>query len=174
VGSRGSVVPFFKERMQTGILPITDPRMTRFWITLRQGVEFVLKCLELGHGGEIFVPKIASMKITELAKAICPECRQEIVGIRPGEKIHEILISEDEARNAVEFEECFVIQPHIQRRSELMVVEGNGKLCSEEFLYSSDTNPDFMKAEQLHAMLADIEEDFAIEQSRWSLKDIPV
>ena len=93
VGSRGSVVPFFKERAKTGVLPITDPRMTRFWITLDQAVHFVLKVLEISKGSEIFVPKIPSMKIVDLAKAIGPECSHKKIGIRPGEKIHEILIS---------------------------------------------------------------------------------
>jgi len=174
VGSRGSVVPFFKERMETGVLPITDPRMTRFWITLAQGAEFVLKCLEIGRGGEIFVPKIPSMKMTELAKAICPECEQKIVGIRPGEKIHEMLISEDEARNTVDFAECFVVQPHLKRRKELLDVEGDGKMCPEGFLYTSDKNPMFMTVDDLKQMVLEIEDDFSIEKSRWSMKDIPV
>jgi UDP-N-acetylglucosamine 4,6-dehydratase/5-epimerase len=173
VGSRGSVVPFFKERMKTGVLPITDPRMTRFWITLAQGAEFVLKCLEISRGGEIFVPKIPSMKITGLAKAICPECEHEPVGIRPGEKVHETLISEDEARNTVEFEECFVVQPHLNRRKELLDVKGNGKMCSEGFLYTSDKNPMFMAVDDLTQMLLEIEDDFSIEKSRWSMRDIP-
>lgn len=173
VGSRGSVVPFFKERMKIGVLPITDPRMTRFWITLGQGAEFVLKCLEIGRGGEIFVPKIPSMKIADLARAICPECEQENVGIRPGEKIHEVLISEDEARNTVEFDECFVVQPHLQRRQELLDVRGSGKICEEGFLYTSDKNPVFMNIEDLNQMLLEIEDDFSIEKSRWAMKDIP-
>ena len=173
VGSRGSVVPFFKERAQTGELPITDPRMTRFWITLAQGAEFVLKCLEISRGGEIFVPKIPSMKMTDLARAICPECEQKTVGIRPGEKIHEILISEDEARSTVEFDECFVVQPHLKRRKELLDAKGNGEICQEGFLYTSNKNPDYMSSDQLKTMLAEIENDFSIEKSRWSMKDIP-
>jgi len=174
VGSRGSVVPFFNERMRTDKLPITDPRMTRFWITLSQGAEFVLKCLEISRGGEIFVPKIPSMKLTDLARAICPDCEQELVGIRPGEKIHETLISEDEARNTVEFDECFVVQPHLKRRKELLDVKGNGKPCPEDFLYTSDKNPVFMSFENLRKLLVEIETDFSIEKSRWSLKDIPI
>jgi len=174
VGSRGSVVPFFKERAQTGKLPITDARMTRFWITLAQGADFVLKCLEIGQGGEIFVPKIPSMKIRNLAEAICPTCEQETVGIRPGEKIHEMLISEDEARNTVEFEECFVVQPHLKRRKELLDIKGNGTLCPEGFLYTSDKNPVFMAVDDLNQMLLEIEDDFSIERFRWSMKDIPV
>jgi len=148
--------------------------MTRFWITLAQGAEFVLKCLEIGRGGEIFVPKIPSMKMTDLARAICPECEQKTVGIRPGEKIHEILISEDEARNTVGFEECFVVQPHLKRRKELLDVKGNGKMCHEGFLYTSDKNPVFMNVDDLNRMLVEIEDDFSIEASRWSMKDIPV
>jgi len=173
VGSRGSVVPFFKERAQTGLLPITDPRMTRFWITLGQAADFVLKCLGISRGGEIFVPKIPSMKITDLAYAIGPQCKQEIIGIRPGEKLHEVLISEDEARNAVEFEECFVVQPDLRRRKDLLDVKGNGKICPEGFRYTSDKNAEFINAQQLRTILANIENDFAIEKSRWSLKDIP-
>jgi len=174
VGSRGSVVPFFKERRKTGKLPITDARMTRFWITLAQGSEFVLKCLELSRGGEIFVPKIPSIKITDLARAICPDCEMEIVGIRPGEKVHEILISEDESRNAVEFEECFVIQPNEKRRKELLAVKGNGRPCPEGFLYTSDKNQVFMSIDELKRLLDEIEDDFSIEGARWSLKDIPL
>jgi len=98
VGSRGSVIPFFLQRKETGVLPITDSRMTRFWITLKQGVSFVLDCLERMVGGELFVPKIPSMNIMDLAKAIAPECKTEIVGIRPGEKLHEVMVSKDDAR----------------------------------------------------------------------------
>ncbi len=173
VGSRGSVVPFFNERRKTGKLPITDARMTRFWLTLGQAAEFVLKCLELSKGGEVFVPKIPSIKITDLAKAICPDCEMEMVGIRPGEKIHEMLISEDESRNTVEFDECFVIQPHEKRRMELLAVKGNAKPCPEGFLYTSDKNQAFMSAGELKRLLAEIEDDFSIERARWSLKDIP-
>ena len=173
VGSRGSVVPFFKERVRTGVLPITDPRMTRFWITLSQGAEFALKCLEIGRGGEIFVPKIPSIRITDLARAIGPECEQKSVGIRPGEKLHETLISEDEARNSVEFKECFVVQPHLKRRKKLMNSKGNGKMCPEGFLYTSDKNPVFMDIDDLSQMLAETEDDYMIEKSRWSMKDIP-
>jgi len=108
LGSRGSVIPFFKERAQTGVLPITDAKMTRFWITLDQTVHFVFMSLTKSKGGELFIPRIPSMKIVDLATAIAPECKQEIVGIRPGEKVHETLIGEDEARNTVEFKECYV------------------------------------------------------------------
>ncbi|NLL52523.1 MAG: UDP-N-acetylglucosamine 4,6-dehydratase (inverting), partial [Peptococcaceae bacterium] len=111
VGSRGSVVPFFIKCREKGKIPITDPRMTRFWITLEQGVNFVLKSFERMRGGELFVPKIPSMNIMDLAKAIAPECETEIIGIRPGEKIHEYMISEEDARNTIEYSDYFVIQP---------------------------------------------------------------
>jgi UDP-N-acetylglucosamine 4,6-dehydratase len=174
VGSRGSVVPFFKERVQTGVLPITDPRMTRFWITLGQAADFVLKCLEVSRGGEIFIPKIPSMKITDLARAIGPECTQKVIGIRPGEKLHEVLISEDEARNTVEFDQCFVVQPHKERREELLdKMNGGGSECAETFFYRSDTNSMSISVDELHAMLAQIEGDYDIEKSRWSLEDLP-
>ena len=173
IGSRGSVIPFFKERVRTGVLPITDPRMTRFWITLSQSADFVLNCLNSGRGGEIFVPKIPSIKISDLARAIGPECTQKTIGIRPGEKIHEMLISEDESRNTVEFEESFVIQPHLKRRKELLSGTGNGKMCPEGFLYTSDRNPVFMDIDDLKQMLFEIEDDFSIEKVRWSMKDIP-
>lgn len=173
VGSRGSVVPYFEERKQTGVLPITDPRMTRFWITLAQGVEFVLKCLALSRGGEIFIPKIPSTELTDLATAICPECRQEVVGIRPGEKIHEVLINEEEARNAVEFEDMFIVQPHSLRRQDLRDKRG-GVPCPEGFEYRSDTNPQTMSIDELRALLPQLQEDYGIEKSRWSLNKVPL
>src|SRR3990167_5594509 len=111
VGSRGSVIPFFKKMKSTGVLPVTDPRMTRFWITLDQGVNFVLKCLEMMSGGELFVPKIPSMNIMDLAKAIAPECKYDIVGIRPGEKLHEVMILEDDSRHTLEFDGYYVVEP---------------------------------------------------------------
>ena len=173
VGSRGSVVPFFKERARTGSLPITDPRMTRFWITLDQGVHFVLKVLEIAKGGEIFVPKIPSMTITDLARAIAPECKHEIVGIRPGEKIHEVLISEDEGRNAVEYNECYVVRqnpaPDIMEPCET----NGGCPCPEGFSYVSNNNPSMISVEDLHKILEQIADDYTIEQTRWSMEDVP-
>ena len=169
VGSRGSVVPFFKERSKTGILPITDSRMTRFWITLDQSVHFVLRVLDLASGGEIFVPKIPSMHIVELAKAIAPECTQEVVGIRPGEKIHEILIGEDEGRNTIEYDECYVVK---QNLSDASINEG-GNLCPEGFSYTSDNNSQKISIEELHRVLEQISDDYSIEKSRWSMEDVP-
>ncbi|MCL4457712.1 MAG: UDP-N-acetylglucosamine 4,6-dehydratase (inverting) [Nitrospirae bacterium] len=168
VGSRGSVVPFFKERAKSGTLPITDPRMTRFWITLDQGVHFVIKVLELAKDGEIFVPKIPSMKITDLAKAIAPECSHKIVGIRPGEKIHETLIGEDEGRNTIEYNECFVIKRSI---SEIDTKNG-GIPCPEGFEYTSDNNSQKISIEDLRQIIEQISDDYSIEKSRWSMDDI--
>src|ERR1700722_2910076 len=111
VGSRGSVIPVFLEQRNRGKITITDARMTRFWITLEQGVRFVVRCLEQMHGGEIFVPKIPSMKLTEMAETVAPGCEIEHIGIRPGEKLHEVLVSEDEARNTLELDDMYVIQP---------------------------------------------------------------
>jgi len=110
-GSRGSVIPFFIKCKKSGVIPITDPRMTRFWITLEQGVNFVLSRLEKMVGGELFVPKIPSMNIMDLAKVIAPECKTEIVGIRPGEKLHELMITRDDARRTLEFRDHYIIQP---------------------------------------------------------------
>ena len=139
-GSRGSVIPFFLKCRENGVLPITDPRMTRFWITLEQGVNFVLSCLETMVGGELFVPKIPSMNIMDLAKIIAPECPTEIVGIRPGEKLHEVMIPKDDARRTLEFDNHYVIQPDFSfwgRRFE----NNDGKSLPDEFEYNSSTNP---------------------------------
>jgi len=147
-GSRGSVIPFFLKCKKDGILPITDPRMTRFWITLEQGVNFVLKCLETMVGGELFVPKLPSMNIMDLAKVIAPECNTKIIGIRPGEKIHEVMVPRDCARQTLEFENYYIIQPDFifwGRR----FVNGEGKLVPEDFEYSSGTNPWLMSMEDM-------------------------
>jgi len=139
-GSRGSVIPFFMKCRENGVLPITDPRMTRFWITLEQGVNFVLSCLETMVGGELFVPKIPSMNIMDLAKIIAPECPTEIVGIRPGEKLHEVMIPKDDARRTLEFTNHYVIQPDFAfwtRRFE----NNGGETVPDEFEYNSETNP---------------------------------
>ncbi|HAT51365.1 MAG: UDP-N-acetylglucosamine 4,6-dehydratase (inverting) [Nitrospirae bacterium] len=172
VGSRGSVIPFFQERVKTGILPITDPRMTRFWITLSQGVHFVLFALSHCQGGELYVPKIPSMNITDLAAAIGPECEQRTIGIRPGEKLHEVLISEDEARNAVEFDNHYIVQSDPVLRTKLLELDsplGGGRECAEHFRYVSDTNPDFMSVPSLRELLVQISDDYKIEESRWSM-----
>ncbi|HET8985291.1 MAG TPA: UDP-N-acetylglucosamine 4,6-dehydratase (inverting) [Trueperaceae bacterium] len=152
VGSRGSVVPFFLERAKTGVLPITDERMTRFFITLDQGVEFVLSSLERMVGGELFVPKIPSMRVTELAKAIAPDARIEVVGIRPGEKLHEEMISVDDARRTIDVGDRYVIQPEFGWWTSQHLTGGG---VPEGFAYTSDRNDDWLSADQLRAMLAD-------------------
>jgi len=154
VGSRGSVIPFFLKYKQNGSLPITDVRMTRFWITLEQGVNFVLSCLEKMQGGEIFVPKIPSMKIMDLAKAICPECKLEITGIRPGEKINEVLISKDESRRAIDIGNFFIIQPNFPFWK-IKNWEG-GIPLPEDYEYRSDTNQKWLSIEELREMIKNI------------------
>lgn len=150
-GSRGSVIPKFKEQKNSGTLTVTDKRMTRFWITLEEGVNFVLKCLEMMKGGEVFVPKIPSMKIVELADIIAPGCRIKEVGIRPGEKINEVLVTEDEARHTKEFDGFFVIEPEFH-----WWIKNNckdGKKLKDGFRYSSDNNPIWLTREQMRRIL---------------------
>lgn len=151
VGSRGSVVPFFLKIRETGgVLPITDSRMTRFWITLEQGVEFVIRSFARMKGGEIFVPKIPSMGMMDLAQALAPGCEVKIVGIRPGEKLHEYMISEDDARHTVEYDEYFVIQPEFVWWDEAgYVKENGGKPVGEGFSYNSRDNGQWLSVEQL-------------------------
>lgn len=154
MGSRGSVIPFFMERRKDGVLPITDERMTRFNITLEDGVQLVLFALENMWGGEIFVPKIPSYKILELADAIAPECRKETVGIRPGEKLHEEMITCDDALNTVEFEKYFVILPSIRLWDiAAFIKEFNGIQCSDGFCYNSGTNREFIHREQIRELI---------------------
>jgi UDP-N-acetylglucosamine 4,6-dehydratase len=153
VGSRGSVIPFFLAKRKTGVLPITDPRMTRFWITLQQGVDFVIDCLTRMHGGELFVPKIPSMNIMDLAQAIAPECKTEVVGIRPGEKLHEVMVPEDDARNTVELTDRFIIQPVFSLAHDLPELPG-AKRCPDGFRYGSDNNDRWLTRAELTEMLA--------------------
>jgi len=140
IGSRGSVIPFFLEKRKKGILPITDPRMTRFWITLEQGVNFVLESLERMVGGELYVPKLPSMNLMDLAKAIAPECRTETIGIRPGEKLHEVMIPKDDARRTIEYGHYYIIQPDFRFWGHRFNGNG-GKPVAEDFEYNSGTNP---------------------------------
>lgn len=152
VGSRGSVIPIFLQQRQNGKLTITDERMTRFWLTLEQGVRFVIRCTEQMHGGEVFVPKLPSMKIVDLARAIAPGVELEIIGIRPGEKLHEVLIHEDEARSAVELEDMFVVQPAV----ELWFGhewQTSGKPLPDGYRYASNTNPQWLDIEQIRGMV---------------------
>ncbi|MGB9855725.1 MAG: UDP-N-acetylglucosamine 4,6-dehydratase (inverting) [Caldisericum exile] len=156
VGSRGSVIPFFMKMKKTGVLPITDPRMTRFWITLEQGVNFVLQCLEQMVGGELFVPKIPSMNIMDLAKAIAPECKTEIIGIRPGEKLHEVMIPRDEARKVLEFDNYYIMQPDFRFWNRRFTNHNNGKLVPEDFEYNSGTNPWKLTIEEMREMIKNL------------------
>lgn len=158
VGSRGSVVPFFRKLITDGAqeLPITDPRMTRFWITLPEGVDFVIKAFERMHGGELFVPKIPSALIADLATAMAPDLPHKIIGIRPGEKLHEMMISRDDSLHTLEFPDHYVITPSIR------FVDGSGYACNgkqeigkpvdEGFKYVSDTNPWFLNTEEIRTL----------------------
>lgn len=154
VGSRGSVVPFFIRKRADGRLPITDMRMTRFWITLDQGVQFVLRSLERMQGGELFVPKIPSMKMPDLARAICPSCELEEVGIRPGEKLHEVMISEDDSRHTVEKEDHYAILPEFPWWQH---GHHGGTPCADGFRYSSDTNTQWLSVEELREIIRPFE-----------------
>jgi UDP-N-acetylglucosamine 4,6-dehydratase len=154
VGSRGSVIPLFAEMRNDGVVSVTDKRMTRFWITLEQGVEFVLSCFERMHGGEIFVPKIPSMNIMDLVKAVAPGCEVRVVGIRPGEKLHEVMVPEDDARHTVEYEDYFAILPTFHDWDpEAYVRENGGRRCPDGFKYSSDTNVQWLTVAELRAMI---------------------
>jgi UDP-N-acetylglucosamine 4,6-dehydratase len=154
VGSRGSVIPIFLEQKKQGKITITDEHMTRFWLTLEQGIRFVIDCIDRMHGGEIFIPKIPSMKITALAEAIAPNCKREIVGIRPGEKLHEVLLSEEEAKHAQEFSNYFIIEPEHSFWN-----KGNikgGKCLPDNFKYTSENNSKWLTATELKKMVEGI------------------
>ncbi|HEY7351142.1 MAG TPA: UDP-N-acetylglucosamine 4,6-dehydratase (inverting) [Terriglobales bacterium] len=151
IGSRGSVIPVFMKQRASGRITLTDARMTRFWITLDDGVRFVIRSIEQMHGGEIFIPKIPSMKLLDMAQAIAPDCQIDCVGIRPGEKLHEILVSEDESRNAIETEDMFIVQPaHPWWRKD------NWKSATrlpEGFRYTSDSNTQWLTTERLYELV---------------------
>jgi len=155
IGSRGSVVPFFKKLIADGAteLPITDARMTRFWITLDQGVNFVLSSLEMAKGGEVFVPKIASMSITELAKSIAPDLPHKVVGIRPGEKLHEVMVPEDDARQTVELDDRYAILPALEAELRVRYLAEGARAMPEDFAYASDNNPELMDARALQGLV---------------------
>jgi UDP-N-acetylglucosamine 4,6-dehydratase len=156
VGSRGSVVPIFIQQRETGKLTITDERMTRFWLSLEQGVAFVINSIERMRGGEVFVPKLPSTAIPDLAAAVAPHAEIEVVGIRPGEKLHEVMIGEDEARSAVELDGFYVVQP-----AEALWFghgwEEKGKPVEEGFRYASNTNTQWLTVEQIRALVAPFE-----------------
>lgn len=150
IGSRGSVVPFFLQQRHTGVLPITHPDMTRFNISLEEGVDLVLYALEHAWGGEVFVPKIPSYKITEVARAIGPDCEQRVVGIRPGEKLHEEMITQTDALSTVELDRYYVILPAMPNwNADKFIAHFHGRRVPENFHYDSANNDDWLTAEQL-------------------------
>ncbi len=159
LGSRGSVISVFRKLRETGVLPVTDPLMTRFWLTLEQAAKFVLASLEVMEGGEIFVPKVGAMNIVDLVRAIAPECSTRTVGIRPGEKLHEILISEDDARNTLEHDNHFVILPAFHEKFfEQYLQKNGGKPCPRGFSYSSNANTQRLQVDDLRRVLKEDEQ----------------
>jgi len=155
VASSGSVIPLFMEQKKKSTLTLTDKRMTRFWITLEEGVKFVVDCIEKMKGGEIFIPKIPSMKIMDLAKVIAPKTKKKIIGIRSGEKLHEELLTTEEAKHSKEFDRYFVIEPEFPFWQKDNFKEG--KPLPEEFKYSSDTNKKWLTKEELREILKNLE-----------------
>ena len=159
MGSRGSVIPFFMTQKEKGVLPITDNRMTRFNITLQEGVDFVFQCLDKMWGGELFVPKIPSYRILDLAEALAPEAKHEIVGIRPGEKLHEEMITITDAMNTIEFGNYFAIIPNsdqIEWNKGEFVKKSNskpGEYCKDGFCYNSESNGKFLSVEELRDLI---------------------
>jgi UDP-N-acetylglucosamine 4,6-dehydratase len=156
-GSRGSVIPMFVRQRENGKLTITDERMTRFWISMEQGVRFVIGCIEQMYGGEVFIPKLPSVKVVDLARAIAPQAKLEVIGIRPGEKLHEVLIHEDEARLSVALDEMYIVQP---TTVSWFGREWNqrGKPLPEGFRYSSETNPEWLDVEQIRSIVNTLNE----------------
>ncbi|EQA47014.1 UDP-N-acetylglucosamine 4,6-dehydratase [Leptospira broomii serovar Hurstbridge str. 5399] len=156
MGSRGSVIPFFLKKRSEGVLPITDERMTRFNITLEEGVDLVLYALENMWGGEIFVPKIPSYNIKVVAEAIGPNCEQKVVGIRPGEKLHEEMITETDGMSTIEFKDYFVILPSVELWSiNEFKKKFNGEYCTKDFRYSSGLNADWLTVEQIRKLIVE-------------------
>jgi FlaA1/EpsC-like NDP-sugar epimerase len=154
MGSRGSVIPFFLKKRSSGFLPITDPRMTRFNISLREGVEMVLWAIEQGWGGEVLVPKIPSYRIVDVAAAVGPGCEQQIVGVRPGEKIHEEMITASDSFNTVDIGKYFAILPSAGSYSlEEYCAQMNGKLVAPGFAYNSGNNQQFLSVDQLRTLI---------------------
>jgi len=155
VGSRGSVVPFFRRVRETGSIPITDPRMTRFWITLQQGVRFVIDSLSRMKGGELFVPKIPSTDIMTLADALAPDCKREIVGIRPGEKLHELMIGPDDARRTHDVGSHYVVEPEFPWWDGAHLTDG--AVVPLNFSYSSETNPHKLSVTDVRELLQSLD-----------------
>lgn len=158
VASRGSVIPLFIKQRPSGCLTVTDRRMTRFWITLDQAVALVLKAFSLMKGGEIFIPKIPSLKITDLARAVCPECKIKYIGIRPGEKLHEALSTSEESRRMYSYEDIFIIYPD-RNFWELQASSPIGEPVEEGFVYTSDGNDRWMSVEDMTKLIREIEKE---------------
>ncbi len=154
VGSRGSVIPLFLRQRMNGRVTVTDPRMTRFWITLDQSVAFIIRCLDMMQGGEVFVPRIPSMGIMDLIEAVAPDCEVEAIGIRPGEKINELLISPDEARHTFDLGDMYVIYPAFKEWH--MDLPKGAQPLPVDFAYSSDTNDDWLSPARLRELVADL------------------
>jgi len=154
MGSRGSVIPFFQKLRETGVIPVTDKRMTRFNITLQEGVDLVIKAFEEMNGGELFVPKIPSYRILDMAKAIAPECKIEFSGIRPGEKIHEEMITATDSYNTIELDAYYIVLPSMddQNIRDKWIVKG-GKMCDFEFSYNSENNPHFLSINDIKILM---------------------
>ena len=157
VGSRGSVIPFFCDLIRQGVreLPVTDDRMTRFWITLEEGVKMVMRAIEEGTGGEIFIPKIPSMKVSDLVSALPVKCTWKVVGIRPGEKLHESLIGEDEGRNSLDRGSHYVVLPQFSFQRKTKDGKEHGTPVKDGFDYRSDTNHQWMTVDELRAMITE-------------------
>lgn len=156
VGSRGSVIPLFLKQRRNGTVTVTDPRMTRFWITLDQGARFVIRCVERMHGGEVFVPKIPSAGIMSVVGVAAPDCHVNCVGIRPGEKLHEVLISEDEARNSLELDDMFIVKPPSPWYYGDLWNEG--RPLPDGFCYASDTNPQLLSPAEIHELVEECDD----------------
>ncbi|MBS1989141.1 MAG: UDP-N-acetylglucosamine 4,6-dehydratase (inverting) [Cyanobacteria bacterium SZAS LIN-3] len=170
IASRGSVIPLFMEMRKTGTLRLTDERMTRFWLTLDQGVDFVLSCVDQVQGGEIFVPKIASMKLMDLAKAIGPDCKFEFCGMRPGEKLHETLVPRDESPWCLEFDDRYVIQPSQLWWDAKGLIKRGGTPVAEGFRYRSDVNSNWLTGDALCKLIAKSEEEQAAQPKNPALR----
>jgi FlaA1/EpsC-like NDP-sugar epimerase len=164
VGSRGSVIPLFLEQRSEGVIRITDDRMTRFSITLQEGVDFVLRSIGRMRGGEIFVPKIPSYRIVDVARAIAPEAEQKVIGIRPGEKVHETLVPADESWHTVEYEDHFIIMPtHPWWNREAELLAEGGRICDLGFAYTSETNQEWLTVEQIRSLARELCEEKGID-----------
>jgi len=164
VGSRGSVIPVFFQQRDQGRITITDERMTRFWLSVERGVRFTIGCLETMEGGEVFVPKIPSMHVIDLARTIAPGTQIDVIGIRPGEKLHEVLVSEDEARHTLELDDMFVVEP----QETLWFGHGwreRGRALPEGFRYASDSNDRWMTPEEIRELIGPFEKDTDLRES---------